>query len=119
VLTSHHTWSAAEQCAYDLKTRKRATHVGEVTGGAANSSSGLVSLGYGVAALIPNGQARSPITHTNWESTGVEPDVVADASRALIVAYKLALKNTKASIESEELTKERQVASQNAQAALA
>jgi C-terminal processing protease CtpA/Prc len=119
ILTSHHTWSAAELCAYDLKTRKRATLVGESTGGAANSSSGLISLGYGFSALIPNGQTRSPITHTNWEGTGVEPDVVTNASEALIVAYKLALKDAKGSVESEELTKERQLASQDPQAALA
>jgi Peptidase family S41/N-terminal domain of Peptidase_S41 in eukaryotic IRBP len=119
VLTSHHTWSAAELCAYDLKTRKRATLVGEVTGGAANSSSGLISLGYGFAALIPNGQTRSPITHTSWEGTGVEPDVATNASEALIVAYKLALKDATNSGELEELTKERQLALQDPQAALA
>ena len=49
-------------------------------------------MGYGFAALIPNGQTRSPITHTNWEGTGVEPDVVTNASDALIVVYKVALK---------------------------
>ena len=85
----------------------------------ANSSSGLISLGYGFSALIPNGQTRSPITHTNWEGTGVEPDVVTNASEALIVAYKLALKDAKGSVESEELTKERQLASQDPQASLA
>lgn len=119
ILTSHHTWSAAELCAYDLKTRKRATLVGEITGGAANSSSGLISLGNGFSALIPNGQTKSPITHTNWEGVGVEPDVVTNASEALIVAYKLALKDAKSSVESEELSKERQLALQDPQAALA
>jgi hypothetical protein len=119
ILTSHHTWSAAELCAYDLKTRKRATVVGEPSGGAANSSSGLISLGYDFAALIPNGQTRSPITHTNWEGTGVQPDVVTTASDALIVAYKLALKEAKRSVESEELTKERQLALEDPKAALA
>ncbi len=119
ILTSHHTWSAAELCAYDLKTRKRATLVGEVTGGAANSSSGLISLGHGFVALIPNGQTRSPITHTNWEGKGVEPDVATSAVDALIVAYTLALKSSKPGVDSEELAKERQHAIQDPRSALA
>jgi hypothetical protein len=76
-------------------------------------------LGYGFSAFIPNGQARSPITHSNWQGTGVEPDVATTASDALIAAYKLALKDAKPSLESEELTKERELAVQDPQAALA
>jgi hypothetical protein len=57
-----------------------------------NLSAGEIALGEGFAALISNGQTRSPITHTNWEGTGVEPDVVTNGSDALIVVYKLALK---------------------------
>lgn len=119
VLTSLHTHSAAEQCAYDLKNTHRATIVGERTGGAANSSTGEIALGYGFSAYIGNGQARSPITHTNWEGTGVEPDVATTAPDALVAAYKLALKNSKSSLESEGLTNERQLALQDPQAALA
>lgn len=118
LLTSHHTWSAAGLCAYDLKSRKRATLVGETTGGAANSSSGLISLGYGFAALIPSGQTRSPITHGNWEGTGVAPDVAANQSEALLVACTLALKESKFSVASEELSKERPIALQDPLAAL-
>jgi Peptidase family S41/N-terminal domain of Peptidase_S41 in eukaryotic IRBP len=85
VLTSHPTHSAAEQCAYDLKDTHRATVVGERTGGGANSSTGEIALGYGFSAFVPNGQARSPITHTNWEGTGIEPDVATIAGDALVV----------------------------------
>ena len=119
VLTSRHTHSAAELCAYDLKNTHRATIVGERTAGNANSSTGEIALGYGFAALIPNGQTRSPITHTNWEGTGVEPDFVTNAGDALIVVYKLALKDAKPSVQSEELTKERQLAVQDPEAAVA
>jgi hypothetical protein len=119
VLTSRRTHSAAEACAYDLKNTHRATIVGERTAGDANSSTGEIALGYGFDALIPDGQTRSPITHTNWEGRGVEPDVVTNASDALVVVYKLALNDAKPSVESEELTKERQLAVQNPQAALA
>jgi C-terminal processing protease CtpA/Prc len=119
ILTSRHTWSAAELCAYELKTRNRATLIGEVTGSGANSSSGLISLGYSFAALIPNGQTKSPITHTSWEGIGVQPDVVTSVGDALIVAFKLALKDSKVSVESEALTTEGQFAIQDPQAALA
>ena len=119
VLTSRRTHSAAEMCAYDLKNTHRATIVGERSAGNANSSKGEIALGYGFAALIPNGETRSPITHTNWEGTGVEPDVVTNASDALIVVYKLALKDVKPGVESEELAKERQLAVQDPQAAVA
>jgi hypothetical protein len=119
VLVSLHTHSAAEFCAYDLKSTHRATIVGERTAGDANSSTGEIALGYDFSAFIPNGQTRSPITHSSWQGTGVEPDVAATASDALIAAYKLALKDVKPSLESEELTKERQLAVQDPQAALA
>jgi C-terminal processing protease CtpA/Prc len=119
VLTSRRTHSAAELCAYDLKNTHRATIIGERTAGDANSSTGEIALGYGFSALIPNGQTRSPITHTNWEGTGVEPDIATAISDVLVAAYRLALQDTKPRVESEELTKERQLALQDPQAALA
>jgi hypothetical protein len=119
VLISLHTHSAAEQCAYDLKNTHRATIVGERTAGDANGSSGEIALGSHFSAFIPNSQPRSPITHSNWQGTGVEPDVATPAPEALLAAYKLALKNSKSSVESDALTKERQLALQDPQAALA
>jgi hypothetical protein len=119
VLISRRTHSAAELCAYDLKTTHRATIVGERSAGDANSSTGEIALGYGFSAYIGNGQTRSPITHSNWQGTGVEPDVATTVSDALVAAYKLALTDVKPSTESEELTKERQLALQDPQAALA
>lgn len=119
VLTSLHTHSAAELCAYDLKNTRRATIVGERSAGDANSSTGEISLGYGFSVLIPNGQTRSPITHTSWEGTGVQPDVATTAGDALVAAYGLALKDEKPSVASDELEKERRLASQDPQAALA
>jgi len=118
VLTSLHTHSAAEQCAYDLKNTHRATIVGERTAGDANGSSGEIALGYHFSVFVPNSQPRSPITHSNWQGTGVEPDFPTAPTDALMAAYQLALKNSKSSVESEALTKERQLAIQNPQAAL-
>jgi hypothetical protein len=119
LLSSTHTHSAAEQCAYDLKNTHRATIVGEHTAGDANGSSGEIALGHHFSAFIPDSQPRSPITHSNWQGTGVEPDVATTAPDALVAAYKLALKNSKPSLDSEGLTKERQLALQDPQAALA
>lgn len=119
VLTSTHTHSAAEFCTYDLKNLHHATIVGERTAGNANSSTGEIDLGYGFSALIPNGSPKSPITHTNWEGVGVEPNLVTQPNDALLTAYKLALKDAKPGVESEALKKEREAASQDPRAVLA
>lgn len=87
VLTSKATFSGGEEFAYDLKTMKRATLVGEVTGGGANPV-GPVSLGYDLVAAMPGGRPESPITKTNWEGVGVEPDVKVPAAEALGAALK-------------------------------
>ena len=86
VLTSHDTFSGAEECAYDLQTQKRATLVGETTGGGANPGD-LISLGHGFIAFIPTSRAINPITKTNWEHVGVKPDVAVPATSAMKVAY--------------------------------
>ena len=86
VLTSHHTGSAAEECAYDLQTQKRATLVGETTVGAANPG-GWFPLGHGFMAFISGARAINPITKTNWEHVGVKPDVEVPASSAMKTAY--------------------------------
>lgn len=86
VLTSHYTFSAGEECAYDLQTQKRATLVGETTGGGANPGDN-VSLGHGFIAFIPTSRSINPITKTNWEHVGVKPDVAVPAGSAMKVAY--------------------------------
>jgi retinol-binding protein 3 len=91
VLTSRGTFSAAEVFTYNLKNLKRATIVGETTGGGAHPG-GDVLLGDHFAAFIATGRAINPITKTNWEGTGVKPDVEVDAERALDVAREMALK---------------------------
>jgi hypothetical protein len=90
LLTSVRTFSGAEQFAYDLKNLKRATVVGETTGGGANPGK-FVALDAHFGLFVPTGRAISPITHGNWEGTGVEPDVKVDAASALAVAQGLAL----------------------------
>ena len=43
-------------------------------------------------AFIPVGMARNPITKTNWEGTGVTPDIKCDPMEALKIAQTIALK---------------------------
>ncbi|MFC5437762.1 S41 family peptidase [Rhodanobacter umsongensis] len=91
VLTSARTFSGGEECAYDFQTQKRATLVGETTGGGANPGD-PVELAHGFAAFIPNGRAINPVTHTNWEHVGVKPDIAVPAAKAQQTAYVAILK---------------------------
>ncbi|HSG38557.1 MAG TPA: S41 family peptidase, partial [Thermoanaerobaculia bacterium] len=91
VLTSGRTFSAAEEFTYNLKSLKRATIVGETTGGGAHPVNGHRVKGYPVSMSLPFGRAVNPITGTNWEGTGVEPDVKVPAPEALEVAHTRAL----------------------------
>ena len=89
VLTSKRTFSGAEEFSYNLKTLKRATIVGETSGGGAHPVSGY-RIDDRFMIGVPFARAINPITHTNWEGTGVEPDVKVSAADALSTAQKLA-----------------------------
>jgi retinol-binding protein 3 len=89
VLTSKQTFSGAEEFSYNLKNLKRATLVGETTGGGAHPVSGHRIDEHFIIG-VPFAQAINPITKTNWEGTGVEPDVKVAAADALATAQKLA-----------------------------
>lgn len=90
VLTSNRTFSGAEEFSYNLKNLKRATIIGETTGGGAHPGTGA-RLGDHFGMFIPTGRAISPITKTNWEGTGVKPDIETTSEAALKTAYILAL----------------------------
>ncbi len=90
VLVGKRTGSAAEEFAYNLQAQKRATLVGESTWGGANPG-GTVRLSDHFSAFIPVGMAKNPITGTNWEGTGVIPEVEARPDEALAVAHRLIL----------------------------
>ncbi len=85
VLTSSRTGSGAEEFSYDLQQLKRATIVGEVTWGGANPGD-MIRIGDHFEAFIPTGTAINPLTKTNWEGTGVKPDIATTADDALRVA---------------------------------
>jgi C-terminal processing protease CtpA/Prc len=91
ILTSKRTFSAAEEFTYNLKALKRATVVGEVTGGGAHPGGGQ-PINDHFAIWVPQGRAINPITKTNWEGTGVKPDTEVPANQALTTAHLAALK---------------------------
>jgi hypothetical protein len=92
ILTSARTFSGGEELAYDLQALKRATVVGETTGGGANPG-GAVTLANGFVVFVPMGRAINPLTKKNWEGVGVKPDVAVPASQALVVAHAQALRD--------------------------
>ncbi|HKP81053.1 MAG TPA: S41 family peptidase [Pyrinomonadaceae bacterium] len=93
VLTSKRTFSGAEEFTYNLKNLKRATIIGETTGGGAHPGGGFrISEHFGM--FVPTGRAISPVTKTNWEGTGVTPDIAVPADQALLVARLMAMKKS-------------------------
>jgi hypothetical protein len=90
VLTSGRTFSGAEEFSYNLKNLKRATLIGETTGGGAHPGE-LRKVGTHFRMFVATGRAINPISKTNWEGTGVEPDVKVKADDALRVAQLRAL----------------------------
>lgn len=81
VLVGPGTFSAAEAVAYALQAAGRATVIGEPTGGGANPSASM-DMGPWFTVIMPIGEARHPVTGTNWEGVGVQPDVVVPAAEA-------------------------------------
>ncbi len=87
VLTSVRTFSGGEEFVYDLQTQKRGRLIGAVTGGGANpGGTHPVNPRFGI--FIPGGRAVNPVTKTNWEGTGVTPDVATDETLAFQAAMQ-------------------------------
>jgi hypothetical protein len=91
VLTSHRTFSGGEEFTNNLKALKRATIVGEVTGGGAHPVAGH-RIDDRFTIGVPFARAINPTTKTNWEGVGIEPDVKVPAVDALASAQALAAK---------------------------
>ena len=92
LLVGPSTFSAAEDFCYSLQQLKRATLVGEKTGGGAHMGRGRQRLSPLFTAFIPVGQSLNPVTKTNWENIGVEPEVEVPPEKALIEAHLAALR---------------------------
>ena len=78
-----------EEFTYDLKSLKRATIVGETTGGGAHPA-GRHRVDDHFLIVVPSARPINPVTKTDWEGKGVAPDVKVPADQALEMAEKLA-----------------------------
>jgi hypothetical protein len=85
VLTSSATFSAAEALAYNLQALERAVIVGEVTGGGAHPFEYKPVHPHFVLWSV-TARSINPITGSNWQSVGVQPDIEVPAERALKAA---------------------------------
>ncbi|MFJ3308653.1 S41 family peptidase [Streptomyces sp. NPDC086549] len=82
VLTSGRTFSGAEELAYNLQQLGRAVIVGETTRGGAHPCEGWTVHPH-LEATVPVGRSINPVSGTNWEGTGVRPDIPCAAADAL------------------------------------
>lgn len=89
ILTSSGTFSAAEEFTYNLKNMKRAVVIGETTGGGAHDNK-FVILTDNFYMSLPFARAVNPVTKSNWEGVGVEPDVKVAQDKALATALAMA-----------------------------
>ena len=91
IVVSHSTFSAGEAFAYHLRSQRRAIIVGEQTGGGANPGDSF-RLNGTFSAFIPTGRVVDAVTGTNWEGTGIIPDIAATGDEAVTSARKEVLK---------------------------
>lgn len=92
VLTSGKTFSGGEALCYDLQAQGRAQLIGETTGGGAHPWDSF-AISPTIEITVPVARSINPVTGTNWEGTGVVPDIAAPAAEAFDLAYGKALQH--------------------------
>ena len=103
IITSRRTFSAGEWFAYSMQQNEKATIVGQVSKGGATPSE-FYHINDNFMIMIPNKTCISPITNSNFNNTGVQPDFLSPQKDALNKAYWLALKKLD-SLETEPIIK--------------
>jgi len=92
VLTSSRTFSGGEDFAYTLQALGRAQVIGETTGGGAHPTRPF-GISAAVLIAIPFARSINPVTGTNWQGTGVIPDIAVPEAQAYDTAYAKALEH--------------------------
>jgi C-terminal processing protease CtpA/Prc len=95
IIMSNRTFSGAEEFSYNMQTQKRATLIGQTSGGGANPG-GTRIINDDLRVFIPTGKAINPITKTNWEGVGVVPEIETTPDETLEKAHHLAKEAAKA-----------------------
>lgn len=90
ILVSEKTASAAEILANSLQEYGRAKIMGETTWGGAHACSFTI-LNDRFAVLMPMSEILGPKSLTNWEATGVEPDIKKSNNYIIDNAHHLAI----------------------------
>lgn len=88
IVTSSKTFSTGEMFAYGLQKMGRAKIVGETSAGAAHGTD-TIDIGHGIMMVLPVNRLSHLKTKTNWEGTGVIPDIPTKADEASNVAQDL------------------------------
>jgi hypothetical protein len=91
-LTSSNTFSGGEDFCYTLQALGRAQVIGETTGGGAHPTRPF-PISAAVHIAIPFARSVNPVTGTNWQGTGVVPDIAVPEAEAYDVAYGQALRH--------------------------
>ena len=115
VLISRFSFSAAEEFAYDMQGLKRATLVGETSGGGANNNE-FVRVSEHLDLSVPFGTVTSVFTGKNWEHVGVKPELPAPFERTLKVAHEAALKRLQEGTTTPEARMQLELALESARA---
>jgi hypothetical protein len=102
ILTSSRTFSGAEEFTYNMKNLKRGTVIGETTGGGAHPTQTMI-VQKDYILRVPFARSVNPFSKTNWEGTGVTPDIACPASEALDKAYVMALEKLSAKAANPDL----------------
>lgn len=88
ILIDKSSASASEALAAALKEEGRATIMGVRSRGAAHSIRDSASLPGGLTIYIPEYRVAGRITGTDWEGTGVKPDIPTGADDAKMLAWE-------------------------------
>ncbi|WP_315821603.1 S41 family peptidase [Paraflavitalea speifideaquila] len=102
IIVSKKTSSAAESVAYTLQALKRAVIIGEQTNGEANPGFRF-PIDSTLYMMIPTVANINAITKTNWEGTGVIPDIKINADKALLTAQVEAMRKLLSAVDVQEL----------------
>jgi C-terminal processing protease CtpA/Prc len=88
ILISSKTFSTGEMLAYGLQKIGRARIVGETSAGAAHVAD-TIDIGHDMMMVLPVNKLAHAKTKTNWQGTGVIPDVKVEADQALDAAQDM------------------------------